>query len=432
MSASTPQPITTNPEGPQLQLSTSAPLTPAKRRVSTSNADLDVKVKAEGETVAIMAPTTFLEQSPPPAVPEYSEHRYGVFEHFGPNEPSIATIHLVCTATNFTAAYDMLRMHAEERIGEYPQWGATSTRSVDNMLEILGFNGVVHMRYQILRVQALGQSVDGRTRWAPLELIKSEEAPDDDAPELYFVDIDLHCQDADKTEHFITGGFRSLAEASNAMKSAAKAYLENHDGARVLERQIEIVDENGVTQQRFSVGPGNYTSNKLMTEEVWRQKQGLDPTHLATPRLSSPVAASPPQTPVHIPVEVPAFALESPDTPRPQVAPKPKAAPKAKAKSTSKAKGKGKGKAKTTKVLYCTCRQSHENGLMVKCDNEDCSIGWYHATCIGMNVDAAPTEEEAWYCPTCVEAGEMEQEAAQNPPLEIATAAGKAKKRRMG
>lgn len=47
---------------------------------------------------------------------------------------------------------------------------------------------------------------------------------------------------------------------------------------------------------------------------------------------------------------------------------------------------------------YCYCREvSH--GEMVGCDNHECSIEWFHLSCVGLRV--APKANETWYCQQC-------------------------------
>ena len=46
--------------------------------------------------------------------------------------------------------------------------------------------------------------------------------------------------------------------------------------------------------------------------------------------------------------------------------------------------------------VYCFCRQI-AFGNMVACDNEECSIEWFHCSCV--NLTKMPKNE--WLCPTC-------------------------------
>jgi hypothetical protein len=46
--------------------------------------------------------------------------------------------------------------------------------------------------------------------------------------------------------------------------------------------------------------------------------------------------------------------------------------------------------------VYCFCRQV-AFGNMVACDNEECSIEWFHCSCV--NLTKMPKNE--WLCPTC-------------------------------
>ena len=45
---------------------------------------------------------------------------------------------------------------------------------------------------------------------------------------------------------------------------------------------------------------------------------------------------------------------------------------------------------------YCLCRKG-EFGHMIFCDNLNCTIQWYHFSCVGLK--EAPVGK--WYCPTC-------------------------------
>ena len=51
------------------------------------------------------------------------------------------------------------------------------------------------------------------------------------------------------------------------------------------------------------------------------------------------------------------------------------------------------GKEKT----WCYCDQV-ESGQMIACDNENCSLGWFHFTCLKLE---APPKSLKWYCPDC-------------------------------
>ena len=47
--------------------------------------------------------------------------------------------------------------------------------------------------------------------------------------------------------------------------------------------------------------------------------------------------------------------------------------------------------------LYCVCRGVQGEQRMVACDNESCSIEWFHFVCVG--VTSKPKGE--WFCPSC-------------------------------
>lgn len=46
--------------------------------------------------------------------------------------------------------------------------------------------------------------------------------------------------------------------------------------------------------------------------------------------------------------------------------------------------------------LYCICRQE-EYGHMIACDNEACSVTWFHVTCLHMK----RVPKGKWHCPEC-------------------------------
>ena len=47
--------------------------------------------------------------------------------------------------------------------------------------------------------------------------------------------------------------------------------------------------------------------------------------------------------------------------------------------------------------LYCSCKRI-SFGNMIACENPDCTIEWFHFTCVGILSENPP---EDWYCPTC-------------------------------
>lgn len=47
--------------------------------------------------------------------------------------------------------------------------------------------------------------------------------------------------------------------------------------------------------------------------------------------------------------------------------------------------------------VWCECGQVDDGRLMVRCDNDDCHIKWYHLECLGM--DDIPST--VWFCSNC-------------------------------
>ena len=46
--------------------------------------------------------------------------------------------------------------------------------------------------------------------------------------------------------------------------------------------------------------------------------------------------------------------------------------------------------------VWCLCK-GDENGRMIACDNQDCSIEWFHYSCVGIK----RKPKGKWYCPDC-------------------------------
>ena len=48
---------------------------------------------------------------------------------------------------------------------------------------------------------------------------------------------------------------------------------------------------------------------------------------------------------------------------------------------------------------WCYCGQDETYDYMIGCDNEECSIQWFHLSCVHMTMDKVP--EGDWLCPEC-------------------------------
>lgn len=55
---------------------------------------------------------------------------------------------------------------------------------------------------------------------------------------------------------------------------------------------------------------------------------------------------------------------------------------------------------KRNKSVWCLCA-GPEKGQMVACDNENCTVQWYHFHCVGL-VDT-PSADTPWFCPSCAD-----------------------------
>ena len=49
--------------------------------------------------------------------------------------------------------------------------------------------------------------------------------------------------------------------------------------------------------------------------------------------------------------------------------------------------------------LYCYCKKEDEGRIKIGCDGDNCSIGWFHADCLGL--ESVP--KGAWYCVKCAQ-----------------------------
>jgi len=51
-----------------------------------------------------------------------------------------------------------------------------------------------------------------------------------------------------------------------------------------------------------------------------------------------------------------------------------------------------------THQTFCYCN-GPEAGEMIGCDNQDCTIEWFHLRCLKISPDSIPKGK--WYCPNC-------------------------------
>lgn len=61
----------------------------------------------------------------------------------------------------------------------------------------------------------------------------------------------------------------------------------------------------------------------------------------------------------------------------------------------------GQGISEILEPKYCICNES-SFGDMIACDNENCSIEWFHCQCVGISDSIQEkTKNKKWYCPDC-------------------------------
>ncbi|KAK9962094.1 hypothetical protein ABG768_019065 [Culter alburnus] len=54
---------------------------------------------------------------------------------------------------------------------------------------------------------------------------------------------------------------------------------------------------------------------------------------------------------------------------------------------------------RSAEELWCICRGPESKDDMVACDNQNCTIVWFHLTCVGLQ--HAPAKEDIWICSHC-------------------------------
>ena len=48
---------------------------------------------------------------------------------------------------------------------------------------------------------------------------------------------------------------------------------------------------------------------------------------------------------------------------------------------------------------WCYCKKGESEGCMIGCDSDNCSIQWFHLSCLGLTLHQVPKGK--WYCPEC-------------------------------
>jgi hypothetical protein len=94
-----------------------------------------------------------------------STTQFGVFQHNDLQDLDDQTAVLVDMAPNFDAAYEKLRDHAGDEIGQRPEWGATDEVASSKTFDILGFDHKIRMRYEIAIVRPSNRNEDDEIEW---------------------------------------------------------------------------------------------------------------------------------------------------------------------------------------------------------------------------------------------------------------------------
>ncbi|KAL1792733.1 hypothetical protein ACET3X_009240 [Alternaria dauci] len=380
--------------------------------------------------------------------PESTIH-YGVYMHDLLKESGNATPKLITVSADFTSAYEAMRKHATGNIEANVHWGATKELNTNNLYEILDSRNHVRLRYELDAVSPVGQDANGVQVWERVSASPAQSVH-------YGMYIDLHCDVRNKAEQFFIGGFKSLGEASHAMKQSAAVYLHGHGETKLYGKSIEVMNGKGQLQRRFTIVKCRLGGNgSFLKGEGWPLEQESTGSKVPVICLPTPETSKPSEPPAALTTapqivtkvarkdtpqvvqKVPTHVLSEPQavqstrrqpkrhqTPIPpanntrQKQPKTglRATSKAPAKSATTAKPKPQTKTQVQALhdpnLYCTCRLPDDGSLMICCDNENCPISWYHGRCI--NIHKTIPEDEEWYCDLCTQEQENKEPRGMN------------------
>jgi hypothetical protein len=164
-------------------------------------------------------------------------------------ESGNAALQLVTISTDFNSAYEAMRKHAAGQIEANVHWGATEELNTNNLYEILDSSNRILLRCELDAVSPNGEDADGIQIWNRASALPALLVHHG----LY---IDLHRDTRDRTEDFFVGDFKSLGEASYAMKQSVATYLQGHGEAKLYEKSMEVMNEEGQLQQRFTIEKG--------------------------------------------------------------------------------------------------------------------------------------------------------------------------------
>jgi hypothetical protein len=331
---------------------------PQKRKIPTSEKTENVKSKKPRLSTMAKPDTA----RPADASAPNSPKQYGVYQHYDLSDPTGSDADLVATAPDFTTASQ-------------------------NVYEILDPDNAVRMRYSIDTVIPYEGDWKRERDWLAQDYL-------DRPPQHWGMYIDLNTSPSSKsnstsnsTQNFLLGGYTCLGEACHAMNTSARAYLDQHVSARIMARCIELVDEKGDVRQRYRIAKGRYIQGRFVREEEWLEKEMDAMTRgeevqwevkkSDIKRLPTPVMTPTPATPT--PGE-PTHAEPTPGAPAPVPAPE-----------------EVEEDPEPEPDKWCTCRTHDDGSLMIRCDNEECAIHWYHGRCIGLT----KALRGKWLCAAC-------------------------------
>lgn len=300
-----------------------------------------------------------------------STKEFGVYLHKDLSDPTGADADLVAQAPDFNSAYSHLLKHTGQEISSRPKWGVTRQGMTGNTYEVLTWDGKVLLRYSTERLRDAPQGEGDSKIIGPAEHYGM------------FASIDI---DKKEEKTLFVSGFTNPSEASHALKTFAQGFLAQHEGAKLMERSVELLDGKGVVRQRYVIVKGQSVKGKFVpNDEDWsaligdnvppsleeEKEQSLGIKRLAGPRLARALTPQVPTAPMpaHTPTPMPE-ALQAPQAPEASV------------------------------ETWCTCGRPDSSTFIIACENDNCPIQWYQGACLGIHV--AP--EGDWWCPTCAPA----------------------------
>lgn len=262
-------------------------------------------------------------------------------------------------------------------------WGEVQELTTKHLYEIIDSYNIVRLRFEIAIVQSAGKDTQNQVAWERVP----ESVPEPqrrDPPPVHFGVYSATNFEVLSHAPLFTGGYDSLGEATHEILALGRTYPGKHERVNILETSVDVMDRKGSVQHRYWVEQGRLINGAFVKEEDWQQQDKAKDNHKSPSVLRLPGPAA-------------AYSSKSPH---------PSAAETSRASSPSP-EDQASSSEEDASTPWCICRQPENGEKMVGCDNEDCSIEWFHFSCVGL--EQSPGEEDKWFCETC--AAEMKAES---------------------